>query len=312
MTVESMYDLIIVGAGPAGLAASIYAARYGLDTLVLEQSAVSGQISMAAVIENYPGFISASGKELMGRLKEHALANGITIKKADVTKVESATDKKLVFTRGEELHAHAVIIATGANPRLLGVPGERKLLGKGVSYCATCDAPFFEDQEVLVVGGGESAVTDALILSGIASKVYVVHRRDTLRSCKVLQQRAFLKQNIEFIWDTVLEEIRGEDAVEKVILRNLKTDEVTEKNIDGVFIYVGINPNTSLVELDKNEKGFIKTNVRMETSVKGIYAAGDCRETSLWQVVTAVADGAVAAVSAQEYITDLKLRPQDI
>lgn len=307
--VVTMYDLIIVGAGPAGLAAGIYAARYGLDTLVLEQSAVPGQISVATVIENYPGFISTSGKDLMARFREHALANGITIKKADVRKVEDAGDKKIVITQEEELYALAVIIATGANPKLLGVPGERKLLGKGVSYCATCDAPFFADQEVLVVGGGESAVTDALILSGIASKVYVAHRRDSLRACKVLQQRAFAKANIEFIWDAVVEEIIGEDAVEKVVLRNLKTDEKTEKKIDGVFIYVGIDPNTGIVELDKNGKGFIKTNVRMETSVKGIYAAGDCRVTPLWQVVTAVSDGAVAAVSAQEYVTGFKLAP---
>ena len=302
-----MYDLIIVGAGPAGLAAGIYAARYGLETLVLEQSAVPGQISVANVIENYPGFVSTSGKELMARFREHALANGITIKKADVRKVEDGAGKKIIFTHEGELHALAVIIATGANPQLLGVPGEKELLGKGVSYCATCDAAFFADQEVLVIGGGESAVTDALILSGIASKVYVVHRRDSLKACKVLQQRAFMKENIEFIWDTVVEEISGEDAVEKAMMRNVKTGERTEKNVEGVFIYVGINPNTGIVELDKNGKGFIVTNERMETSVKGIYAAGDCRVSPLWQVVTAVADGAVAAISAQEYVTDLKL-----
>jgi thioredoxin reductase (NADPH) len=305
--VVTMHDLIIVGAGPAGLAAGIYAARYGLETLVLEQSAVPGQISVANVIENYPGFISTSGKELMSRFREHALANGITIKKTDVKKVEDAAGKKIVLTYDEELYALAVIIATGANPKLLGVPGERKLLGKGVSYCATCDAAFFADQEVLVIGGGESAVTDALILSGIASKVYVAHRRDSLRACKVLQQRAFMKDNIEFIWDTVVEEIVGEEAVEKVIMKNVKTGEMTEKNVEGVFIYVGINPNTGIVELEKNDNGFIITNENMETSVKGIYAAGDCRVSPLWQVVTAVADGAVAAISVQEYVTDLKL-----
>ncbi len=306
-TVVTMYDLIIIGAGPAGLTAAIYASRYGLKTLVLEQSAVPGQISMAKVIENYPGFISTSGRELMTRFREHALANGVIIKKAEVRKVEEAVNEKIIVTHEEELHALAVIIATGANPKLLGVPGESELLGKGVSYCATCDGSFFADQEVLVVGGGESAVTDAMILSGIASKVYVVHRRDNLRSCSILQQKAFMKENIEFIWNTVVEEITGKDAVESVVLRNVNTNERTEKKIDGVFIYVGINPNTEIVELDKNEKGFIRTNERMETSVKGIYAAGDCRLTSLWQVVTAVADGAVAAISAQEYVADLKL-----
>jgi len=306
-TVVTMYDLIIIGAGPAGLTAAIYASRYGLKTLVLEQSAVPGQISMATVIENYPGFISTSGRELMTRFREHALANGVTTKKAEVRKVEEAVNEKIIVTHEEELHALAVIIATGANPKLLGVPGERELLCKGVSYCATCDGSFFADQEVLVVGGGESAVTDAMILSGIASKVYVVHRRDNLRSCSVLQQKAFMKENIEFIWDTVVEEITGKDAVESVVLRNVKTNERTEKKIDGIFIYVGIKPNTGIVELDKNEKGFIRTNERMETSVKGIYAAGDCRVTPLWQVVTAVADGAVAAISVQEYVADLKL-----
>jgi thioredoxin reductase (NADPH) len=306
-TVVTMYDLIIIGAGPAGLTAAIYASRYGLKTLVLEQSAVPGQISMAKVIENYPGFISNSGRELMTRFREHALANGVTIKKAEVRKVEEAVNEKIIVTHEEELHALAVIIATGANPKLLGVPGEMEFLGKGVSYCATCDGSFFADQEVLVVGGGESAVTDAMILSGIASKVYVVHRRDNLRSCSVLQQKAFMKENIEFIWNTVVEEITGKDAVESVVLRNVETNERTEKKIDGIFIYVGINPNTGIVELDKNEKGFIRTNERMETSVKGIYAAGDCRVTPLWQVVTAVADGAVAAISAQEYVADLKL-----
>ncbi len=300
-----MYDLIIIGAGPAGLSAGMYAVRYGLDALVIERSAVPGQIAVTKAIENYPGIISASGKELMARLTEHALASGVTIKRADVLKVIDHGEEKVLVTRDGELRALAVILATGANPRSLGVPGEQELAGRGVSYCASCDGPFFTGQEVIVVGGGESAITDALILAGIASKVYVVHRRSALKSSKTMQERAFKKENIEFIWNTEVLKIKGEDAVESVILRDTKTMVESEKRIDGVFIYVGISPNTSIVEVDKNEDGSILTNERMETSVRGIFAAGDCRVSPFRQVVTAVSDGAVAAIGAQEYIAGI-------
>jgi thioredoxin reductase (NADPH) len=208
-----------------------------------------------------------------------------------VKTVRDAGDRKIVVTDDGELEALAVIIATGANPRHLGVPGEERLLTKGVSYCATCDGPFYSGLEVIVVGGGESAVTDALILSGIASKVHVVHRRDELRACSLLQKRAFSTKNVSFIWDTEVQEIKGEELVEKVVLKNTKTSEMTEMDIDGVFIYVGIDPNTAMVDVDKTDVGFIVTNDRMESSVSGIFAAGDCRRTSMWQVVTAVSDG---------------------
>ncbi|WP_094228800.1 thioredoxin-disulfide reductase [Methanolobus psychrotolerans] len=301
-----MHDLIIIGGGPAGLTAGIYAVRYGLDTLVLEKNVIPGQISTADTVENYPGFSSISGMELMQKFRDHAEHTGVRIQSADVKIVRDEGNKKVVITDDGEYEALAVIIATGANPKRLGVPGEDKLLAKGVSYCATCDGPFFGGQEVIVVGGGESAVTDALILSGIASRVYVVHRRDELRACSILQKRAFGTENISFIWDTVVQEIKGDELVEKVVLKNMKTGELTEMNVDGIFIYVGINPNTTMVDVDKTDVGFIKTNDRMESSVRGIFAAGDCRRTSVWQVVTAVSDGAVAAISAHEYITSIK------
>jgi thioredoxin reductase (NADPH) len=301
-----MYDLVIIGGGPAGMTAGIYAVRYGLDTLVLEKNVIPGQIATADRVENYPGFPSISGMELMNKFREHAEHTGVSIQNADVKTIKDEGSKKIVVTDSGDFEAIAVIVATGANPRRLGVPGEDEFLTKGVSYCATCDGPFYGGQNVIVVGGGESAVTDALILSDIAEKVYVVHRRDKLRACSLLQKRAFDKENITFIWDTVVQEIKGEEFVEKVILKNTKTDELTEMDIDGIFIYVGIDPNTSMVDVEKQGAGFIMTDDKMECSVTGIFAAGDCRRTSMWQVVTAVSDGAVAAISAHEYINSQK------
>lgn len=302
-----MYDLIIVGAGPAGLTAGIYAVRYGLNTIVLEKEVLPGQIAATDLIENYTGFTAISGPELMQKFKEHAESAGVKIEFAHVSLVRSENEKKVVVTDNGDFEAKAVIIATGANPKKLGIPGEDEFLSKGVSYCATCDAPFYKGKTVMVVGGGESALTDALILSNIAKKVYVVHRRDKLRACTILQQRASKRDNIEIIWDTIPEKIEGKAKVENVILRNLKTDTVSSMPVDGVFIYVGIRPNTEFVNVNKNGSGFIVTNEKLETSVAGIYAAGDCRDTPIWQVVTAVADGAVAAVFAHEYILGLKI-----
>ncbi|QLC51221.1 thioredoxin-disulfide reductase [Methanolobus zinderi] len=301
-----MYDLVIIGGGPAGLAAGIYAVRYGMDVIVLEKSIVQGQISLTSVIENFPGFPSISGRELMQHFKAHATAAGVEMKAAEVKTIKDNGDSKTIITFDEEIETKAVIMATGAEPRRLGVPGESKYLGKGVSYCATCDGPFFAGQEVIVVGGGDSAITEALILSNIAGKVYVIHRRDELRSCDLLKKRATEKENIEFIWDTTLEEILGDELVEKVRLKNVKTNETKEMNIDGVFIFVGISPRTEIVDVEKTKNGFIKTDGLMQSSVSGIFAAGDCRETVMWQVVTAVSDGAVAAVSAYKYIMGLE------
>jgi thioredoxin reductase (NADPH) len=305
-----MYDLIIVGGGPAGLAAGIYAKRSGLDTIVIERSEISGQIALADMVENYPGFQSISGLELMEKYKSHAKEAGVETKITDVLSVHSDGAKKIVSTDIGDLEARAVIIATGANPKHLNVPGEEELISKGVSYCAICDGPFFRNKTVTVIGGGNSALTDALFLSKIARKVYLVHRRDELRAAKILRDRAFATPNIEFILNACVMEIvgsRGEiRRVEKIVFKDLKSGEIHELANDGVFIYVGIHPNTEIVDVEKNEEGFIRTDISLETSEKGIYAAGDCRDTPIWQLVAAVRDGALAATAANEYIEILK------
>lgn len=305
-----MYDLIIVGGGPAGLTAGIYAVRSGLDTLVLDKSEISGQIALADIVENYPGFPSISGLELMEKYKSHAQEAGVKTKITDVLSVRSEGAKKIVTTDSGELESRAVIIATGANPKHLDVPGEEELISKGVFYCAICDGPFFRNKTVVVIGGGNSAITDALFLSKIARKVYVVHRRDRLRAAKILQDRAFATSNIEFIFNACVAEIVGSKGeirrVEKIAFNDLKSREIRELATDGVFIYVGIHPNTEIVNVDKDEEGFIKTDRSLETSEKGIYAVGDCRDTNIWQLVAAVRDGALAATAANDYIENLK------
>lgn len=305
-----MYDLIIVGGGPAGLTAGIYAVRSGLETLVLERSEISGQIAMADLVENYPGFKSISGLELMEKFKNHAQEVGVKTKIAEVFSIRSEGSHKIVVTDSEELETKTIIIATGANPRHLNVPGEKELISKGVSYCAICDGPFFRNKTVVVVGGGNSAVTDAILLSKIAQKVYLVHRREQLRATKCIQDRAYVVSNIEFIFNSSVIEIIGGSGeikrVEKVILKNVETGENRELATDGVFIYIGIHPNTEFVNVEKDKEGFIKTNALLETSEEGIYAVGDCRDTPFWQVVGAVRDGALAATSAYEYIQNLK------
>jgi thioredoxin reductase (NADPH) len=304
-----MYDLIIIGGGPAGLTAGIYAVRSGLSTLILERSEISGQIALADIVENIPGFPSISGVELMERFKSHAQEAGVETKITDVLSVRSEGGKKIVSTDSGDLESRAVIIATGANPKHLNVPGEKELISKGVSYCATCDGPFFRNKTVAVVGGGNSAITDALFLSRIARKVYVIHRKDRLRASKILQDRAFASPNIEFIFNSRVTEIVGSKGeirrVEKIILEDVKSSLISELAIDGVFIYIGIHPNTEIANVEKNEDGYIKTNSLLETSEKGVYAAGDCRDTNIWQVVAAVRDGALAASSAHEYIESL-------
>ncbi|HET8686665.1 MAG TPA: thioredoxin-disulfide reductase [Methanosarcina sp.] len=305
-----MYDLTIVGGGPAGLTAGIYAVRFGLNTLILERSEISGQIALADVVENYPGFPAISGLELMEKYKSHAQEAGVETKITEVLSVRVEGDKKIVSTDSGDLESKAVIIATGANPKHLNVPGEKEFLSKGVSYCAICDGPFFKNKTVVVVGGGNSAVTDALLLSKIARKVYLIHRRDRLRAVKILQDRAFETPNIEFIFNACVLEIIGSSGeirrVERVIIKDLKNREQRELTTDGVFIYVGIHPNTEIIDVEKDEEGFIRTDRFLETSKKGIYAVGDCRDTPIWQLVAAVRDGAIAATAANEYIESFK------
>jgi thioredoxin reductase (NADPH) len=305
-----MYDLIIIGGGPAGLSAGIYAVRFGLQTLVLERNEISGQISMSDMVENYPGLPSISGIELMEKYRIHAREVGVETRIAEVLSVRTEGTRKIVSTDSGDLEAKALIIATGANPKPLNVPGEKEFISKGVSYCAICDGPFFKNKTVVVLGGGNSAVTDALLLSKIAQKVYLVHRRDRLRAAKVLQDRASAAPNIELILNNTVLEIAGSregvKRVEKIILQDVKSKEIRELSVSGVFIYVGIHPNTELINVEKNSEGFIKTDRWMETSEKGIFAAGDCSDTPIWQLVAAVRDGAVAATAANEYIEKLK------
>jgi thioredoxin reductase (NADPH) len=305
-----MYDLIIVGGGPGGLAAGIYAVRFGLNTLVLERSEISGQIALSGLVENYPGFPAISGLELMEKYKTHAQETGVETKITDVLSVRSEGEKKIVSTDSGDLESKAVIIATGANPKHLNVPGEKEFLSKGVSYCATCDGPFFRNKTVVVVGGGNTAINEAILLSKIARKVYLIHRRDRLRAAKVLQDKVFAIANIEFIFNASIQEILGSSGeirrVEKIIYKDIKSEEQHELATDGVFIYVGIHPNTEIIDVEKDKEGFIRTDRFLETSMKGVYAVGDCRDTPIWQLVAAVRDGALAATSANEYIESLK------
>ncbi len=299
-----MLDVLIIGGGPAGLAAAIYAGRAQLNGVLVEKLSPGGQVLVTDFVENYPGFPEGlTGFELVEKLSQHAQKFGIEIKNAQAGKIKKEKEGFSVsfLDTNEEIKTRTVIIATGARHRKLGIPGEEEFTGKGVSYCATCDGPFFRDQEVAVVGGGDSAVQEAIFLTKFVKKVYLIHRRDELRAVKILQERAFSNPKIEFIWNSVVEEILGKDQVESVKIKNKNTGEVNELKVQGVFIFIGIVPNTSLVSslVDLDERGFIKTDEWMRTSLKGIYAAGDCRSKPLLQIVTAVAEGATAAYAIE-------------
>ncbi|MEW5761507.1 MAG: thioredoxin-disulfide reductase [Candidatus Thermoplasmatota archaeon] len=296
-----MYELIIVGGGPAGLTAGIYAKRAGIDALLIERGAIGGQAILTNFIENYPGYTGISGIELMQKFEEQARKLGLEFKTSEVTHIEVG-NKKIVKTTDGKYEAITVIVATGTNQKKLGVEGEEKFFGKGVSYCATCDAPFFKNKNVLVVGGGDAAITEAIFLTKFAKKVYVVHRRDKLRATKILADRALANEKIEMIWNSVVKEIIGKEKIEKVVLENLAEKKIYEMGIDGIFIFVGSEPNTSFINVKKDKEGYIITDEYMKTSAKGIYAAGDCRAKFLRQISTAVGDGAIAAISAEKHI----------
>ncbi len=297
-----MYDLIIIGAGPAGLTSGIYAMRAKLNTILIEKTGAGGQIALSDVIENYPGFPSISGFDLGKKFEEHARGLGLEIKFEEVEKVEDREDYKAVVTSEAEYKTKAIIIATGSQPKRLGVKGEDTFSGRGVSYCATCDGFFFRDKDVVVVGGGDTAIKEAVFLTKMAKRVTIIHRRNQLRAEKIIQEKAFSNPKVNFIWDSIVEEIAGRDSVERVITKNVKTLEGMEIPTDGVFIFVGIKPNTGFIDIEKDESGFIRTKENLETSIPGIFAAGDCRTKLLRQVSTAVGDGALAAVMAEEYI----------
>lgn len=311
---SKIYDVIILGAGPAGLAAGLYAGRSRLSTLIIEKGKDGGQIAITDEIENYPGQTveGESGPSLIERMTQQAEKFGAERISATITSVELEGEIKVVKTTSEEFQGKNVIIATGAFSRPIGCKGEADYIGKGVSYCATCDANFFEDFEVYVVGGGDSAVEEALYLSKFARKVTIIHRRNELRAAKSIQEKAFANPKVDFFWDSVVEEIYGEDILQGMVVKNVKTGETRKVEADeedgmfGLFGFIGTVPNSKLFEgvIEMDERGYIKTDEDMHTNVPNVYAAGDIRVKSLRQVVTAAADGAIAAVQVERSLSD--------
>ncbi|OGP53684.1 MAG: thioredoxin-disulfide reductase [Deltaproteobacteria bacterium RBG_13_52_11] len=302
------YSVIIIGGGPAGLTAGLYTARAQLRTILLEAMIPSGQAYMTERVENYPGFPDGiSGRELIERFTQQATKFGLEI--LPFTKVESIEvtgGKKVVMAGGKHLSASALIIATGGQWNKLGVAGEEEFAGKGISYCATCDGAFFKDQDVVVVGGGDTALEDALYLSRLARKIYLIHRRDQLRAQKILQLKALEEPKIVFVWDSVVKEVKGQGVVKTVIIENIKNVAQRELAVSGIFIAIGQRPNTDFVRgvIDLDDKGNIITDQNCATSVAGIFAAGDVRKKGLRQIATAVGDGALAADAAEKYILE--------
>jgi len=306
-----MEELIIIGSGPAGFTAGIYAGRAQLAPLLIAGSAPGGQMALTSEIENYPGFPQGlTGQELTQLMQQQAERFGARVQMDEVTAVDLSAHPFKVTAYGDEYEAKALIVVTGTSPRKLGVPGEAEFAGRGVSYCATCDGFFFQDRQVVVVGGGDSALEEAIFLTRFASQVYVVHRRDRLRAEKIFQDRAFRNEKIEFIWNTVGTDILGDGRVTGVRLRNVKTEEESTMEAGGVFIYVGVIPNTGFlgghVELD--DRGYVVTDRQGHTSVPGVFAAGDVQERVLKQVATAVGSGAMAAMEAEKFIAELEDR----
>ena len=303
------HDLIIIGGGPAGLTAGIYTARSRLDVLLLEKLMPGGQAVTTSLVENYPGFEEGiSGPDLMIRMDQQARKFGLNVEIAPVERIILDGKRKRVFADGQEYSVKALIVASGAQPRLLGVPGEKELKGKGVSYCATCDGAFFRERRVAVVGGGDSAVEEAVYLTKFADKVFIIHRRDQLRATQLVQERALQHEKIEVLWDTVVTRINGEQTVQSVTVKNVKTGQENQLDVAGVFMYVGVIPNSDFFDfpIDKDEGGFLITDQDMQTTVEGIYAAGDVRSKSFRQIVNATGEGAVAAFSAEKYLENLE------
>ncbi len=302
-----IYEVIIIGGGPAGLTAGMYTARAGLTSVLIEKGIFGGQITYAEHVENFSGFPEGiSGQELGEKMHEQALKHGLKIINGEVTGLEIQGTMKTVRTTEGDLTGKAVIMAGGAVRKKLLVEGESKLTGRGVSYCAVCDGAFFRDLKVVVVGGGDTAITEALHLTKFASKITIVHRRDQLRAGHVLQEKLRSEPKIDFIWNTAVAAIEGTVMVEKIKLLNVKTGMTSEMAVDGVFISVGTNPDTEYVKgiLPLDESGYIITNEKMETAIPGILAAGDIRHNSARQAITAAGDGATAAVYAQKYLTE--------
>jgi thioredoxin reductase (NADPH) len=306
---EAQYDVVIVGGGPAGMTAGLYASRARLKSLMLEKMIMGGQMMTTTLVENWPGFPGGiEGPELMMRFQEHCVEFGLETGYGTVEKIINNGDTKTLIVDGKEIVCKAVIIATGVVARKLGIEGEDALVGKGVSYCATCDGAFFRDVPIAVVGGGDTAAEEALYLTRFASKVYMIHRRDQLRATRILQDRIMANDKIEMVWCSVVESLQSDSAgLSGAVLRDMKTGETRTIELQGMFVAVGVTPTTAFVKnlVALNEDGYIRSGEDTLTSVPGIYAAGDCRTTVLKQVSTAVGDGAVAAVMAEKYIDEL-------
>jgi len=301
----TLYDVTIIGGGPAGLTAGIYAARAALKTLLIEKGMTGGLAASTEFIENYPGFDEGvGGPELMMQLDAQARRFGTELQSITAESIEAGDGYFTIHTDEEDITTKTIILATGAQPQKLNIPGEEEFHGRGVSYCATCDGAFFKDKEVAVIGGGDSALEEALYLTKFASKVHILHRRGELRATKILQQRALEHEKIVLHWHSTVERISGEATVNEIIVKDVRSGATTPLAVQGIFVYVGTRPVSELVAglINLNEQGYIITDENMHTSKPGIFAAGDIRQKTLRQVVTAVADGAIAAVEAEKYI----------
>lgn len=306
---EKEFDVVILGGGPAGFSAGIYTARGNVSTAILDVSMLGGQPSNYLELENYPAFMKIGGFELMEKFEEHADMFGVQkFPMQEIEFIDLVSSPKIIRTKEVEFRAKSVIIATGAKPMKLGVKGEEEFVGRGVSYCAVCDGAFYKDKVVAIVGGGNSAVEEAIYLTKFASKVYIIHRRDELRADKIIQDRAAKNEKFEFVLNSVVCEIQGQDLVNNLILKNTKTDEMFNLAVDGVFPYIGITPNVENIsgQITQDKAGFIITDETMKTSIDGVFAIGDVRNTPLRQVITAASDGAIAGVYAVKYIESLK------
>jgi thioredoxin reductase (NADPH) len=305
---SSQIDLLIIGGGPAGLSAGIYGCRAGLKVLLIEKTLLGGMASSAFFIENYPGFAGGiSGQELAQRLEDHAKSAGVEATWGQVQSIKADGANFVAEIDGRQIKARSVVLATGTESKKLGVPGEDHFRGRGVSYCAVCDGPFYKDKNVVVVGGGNAAVEEALYLTRFAAKVQIIHRRDQLRADKTLVWRAQANSKIFFVWNATVKEISGQNKVEEITLEDTHTQKARKIKCDGIFIYIGAIPNTHFVQnlVKLNEAGYITTDANLQTSIPGMFAAGDCRDKKLRQIVTAVADGATAAQGASNYIEGL-------
>lgn len=303
------FDTVILGGGPAGFSAGIYTARGNISTAIVDVNMLGGQPSNYLELENYPAFMKIGGFELMEKFEAHADMFGVEkFSMQEIESIDLISSPKVIKTKDYEFRAKSVIIATGAMPMKLGVKGEAEFLGRGVSYCAVCDGSFYKDKVVAVVGGGNSALEEAMYLTRFASNVYLIHRRDELRADKIIQERAMKNEKIEFLWNSVVSEIQGAELVNNLVIKNSKTNESSNLKVDGIFPYIGITPNIKDIsgQVAQDKSGFILTDETMKTSVDGVFAVGDVRVTPLRQVITAASDGAVAGVYAVKYVESLK------